>query len=116
MDPELGPRVGWMITKDNTAWNKMNKGNNSNNDDKSTQGSSSDWSANAAKEMCDLVKDMPCPLGGVVGDIFDKTPKEQITKVVLEDKVLRSFRLFGPSTLIWSCCNRRFTNLICLCF
>lgn len=87
IDPELGPRVGWMITKDNNAWNKMNKGNSNSDNDNSTQKSSSDWSANAAKEMCDLVKDMPCPLGGVVGDIFDKTPKEQITKVVLEDKV-----------------------------
>jgi hypothetical protein len=86
VDIGLGPRVGWMITKDNTAWNKMNKGSG-NSKDSSTQGSNSDWSANAAKEMCDLVKDMPCPLGGVVGDIIDKTPKEQITKVVLEDKV-----------------------------
>ncbi|KAF9326987.1 hypothetical protein BGZ91_001678 [Linnemannia elongata] len=105
MDPELGPRVGWMITKDNNAWNKMKKGNNSNNDDKSTQGSSSDWSANAAKEMCDLVKDMPCPLGGVVGDIFEKTPKEQITKVVLEDKFYQSW-YHGRTVLLGDACHK----------
>ncbi|KAF8928859.1 hypothetical protein BGZ47_001400 [Haplosporangium gracile] len=104
VDPELGPRVGWMITKDNTAWNKMNKGNSTNNDS-STQGPSSDWSANAAKEMCDLVKDMPCPLGGVVGDIIDKTPKEQITKVILEDKFYHNW-YHGRTVLLGDACHK----------
>ncbi|KAF9931736.1 hypothetical protein FBU30_009660 [Linnemannia zychae] len=90
IDPELGPRVGWMITRDNHAWDKLNKGNTSESVAKPADntGSSSDWSTNAAKEMCDLVRNMPCPLGGIVGDIFDKTPQEQITRVVLEDKML----------------------------
>ncbi|KAG0295037.1 hypothetical protein BGZ96_012700 [Linnemannia gamsii] len=104
VDPELGPRVGWMITKDSTAWDKMNKGNGSSNDN-STQGSNSDWSANAAKEMCDLVKDMPCPLGGVVGDIVDKTPKEQITKVVLEDKFYHNW-YHGRTVLLGDACHK----------
>lgn len=114
-DPELGPRVGWMITRDSNAWSKMNKGNDSNDED-NTQGSNSDWSANAAKEMCDLVKDMPCPLGGVVGDIVDKTPKEQITKVVLEDKVSHTLVSCLVNSRSFSRCSVPLINRQLFCF
>ncbi|KAK3841659.1 MAG: hypothetical protein J3R72DRAFT_150451 [Linnemannia gamsii] len=109
VDPELGPRVGWMITQDNRAADKLNKKRDSDSttttNDSSNTGSSSDWSANAAKEMCDLVRDMPCPLGGIVGDIIDKTPKEQITKVVLEDKFFYNWS-HGRIVLLGDACHK----------
>lgn len=46
-----------------------------------------DWSPTAAQEMCDRVRDLSCPYGGTLGDIFDKTPKDVISKVFLEEKV-----------------------------
>ncbi|KAF9907042.1 hypothetical protein EC991_011346 [Linnemannia zychae] len=101
VDPELGPRVGWMITRDNRAANSRAGASDATINKDNNTGSSSDWSANAAKEMCDLVRDMPCPLGGTVGDIIDQTPNEQITKVVLEDKML-PFGGMGASMAIMS--------------
>ncbi|KAF9083613.1 hypothetical protein BGX23_011292 [Mortierella sp. AD031] len=107
--PLSNNRVGWMITKDNHAMAKLNKGAGKDTTTTRTsiekRGSSSDWSANAAKEMCNMVKDMPCPLGGVVGDIIDKTPKEQITRVILEDKFYHNWS-HGRIVLLGDACHK----------
>ncbi|KAF9135947.1 hypothetical protein BGW39_009921 [Mortierella sp. 14UC] len=75
--PLEGRRVGFMVTEDirnqgTTAERAANK--------------SSDWDPNAVQEMCDRVRNLSCPYGGTLGDIFDRTPKEVISKVVLEEK------------------------------
>ncbi|KAG9069932.1 hypothetical protein KI688_009257 [Linnemannia hyalina] len=46
----------------------------------------SEWDPDSAKNMCDRVRHLPCPYGGTLGDILDETPKEVISKVMLEDK------------------------------
>ncbi|KAF9137549.1 hypothetical protein BG015_002692 [Linnemannia schmuckeri] len=54
----------------------------------------SDWSSEAAQAMCNEVRDFPIVSGGdnqlTLGDLFDWTPKELISKVMLEEK-------FNPS-------------------
>ncbi|KAF9088011.1 hypothetical protein BGX23_007694 [Mortierella sp. AD031] len=71
-------RIGWMVTQDvrkNGTAVERNFG-------------FSEWDPNAAKDMCDKVRHLNCPYGGTLGDILDETPKEVISKVMLEDKML----------------------------
>ncbi|KAF9091036.1 hypothetical protein BGX23_005552 [Mortierella sp. AD031] len=53
----------------------------------------SEWSPEAAAAMCDQVRDFPVISGGdkplTLGDIIDWTPKELISKVMLEEKVFK---------------------------
>ena len=47
----------------------------------------SPWGADAAMDVCDRVRHFRCPYGGTFGDMIDSTPKDLISKVMLEDKV-----------------------------
>ena len=51
----------------------------------------SEWGPEAAQAMCEQVKDFPVISGSAqgvtMGDIFDWTPKDLISKVMLEEKV-----------------------------
>lgn len=50
----------------------------------------SDWGEGATETMCNEVRDFPIPGGDGslrLGDLIDGTPKAQITKVMLEEKV-----------------------------
>ncbi|KAG0040335.1 hypothetical protein BGZ82_003640 [Podila clonocystis] len=46
----------------------------------------SDWKPVAEDELCGQVRNFKCPFGGTVGDLIDKTPKERLSKVMLQDK------------------------------
>ncbi|KAF9916419.1 hypothetical protein BX616_003797 [Lobosporangium transversale] len=39
-----------------------------------------------ADDLCNLVRHYKNPLGGTVGDLIDRTPKERLSKILLEDK------------------------------
>ncbi|CAO3567489.1 unnamed protein product [Mortierella alpina] len=52
----------------------------------------SKWDSNAALEMCNRVRHLPCIFGGSLGDLIDKTPKERISKIMTADKVNRRDR------------------------
>ncbi|KAF9902132.1 hypothetical protein EC991_005245 [Linnemannia zychae] len=56
---------------------------------------SSEWGDNAAQIMCDETRDFPINIGGSktasMGDLYDLTPKEYISKVMLEDKVFKTW-------------------------
>lgn len=47
----------------------------------------SEWGPEAALEMCNKSRHLPCPYGGNFGDLIDRTPKDRVSKVMLEDKV-----------------------------
>ncbi|KAF9583995.1 hypothetical protein BGW38_007917, partial [Lunasporangiospora selenospora] len=48
----------------------------------------SEWGPEAAEAMCEEVKDFPVPRNNMVlGDLIAKTPKEYISKVMLEEKL-----------------------------
>ena len=52
----------------------------------------SEWGQEAVESMCDLVRDFPIPVGPegselTLGHLIDRTPKELISKVMLEEKV-----------------------------
>ncbi|KAG0210649.1 hypothetical protein BGX28_009075 [Mortierella sp. GBA30] len=51
----------------------------------------SDWGHIAADELCDQVRHYKCPFGGTLGDLMNKTPKERLFKVMLEDKYFQTW-------------------------
>ena len=54
----------------------------------------SEWGPYAALTMCDETRQFPISMGGknlTMGDIYDWTPKEQISKVKLEEKVFQTW-------------------------
>ncbi|KAG0058174.1 hypothetical protein BGZ90_005094 [Linnemannia elongata] len=61
-----------------------------------------EWGPEAAEAMCDEVRDFPVVSGGdrvlTVGDLIDLTPKEYISKVMLEEKVFQTW--FGGRTVL----------------
>lgn len=55
----------------------------------------SEWGTEAAQVMCEEVRDFPIVSGGekqlTLGDLFEWTPKELISKVMLEEKVFKTW-------------------------
>ncbi|KAG0204436.1 hypothetical protein BGX28_003618 [Mortierella sp. GBA30] len=54
----------------------------------------SEWTSEAAEAMCKEVRHFPIPGGDgtlTLGDIIDNTPKDYITKVMLEEKVFETW-------------------------
>lgn len=49
----------------------------------------SEWAPDAVDEMLKLkvLREQISPYGGTIGDLFDKTPKGNAVKIMLEDKV-----------------------------
>lgn len=56
---------------------------------------SGEWGAAPAHTMCDETRDFPLQLGDgkkwTMGDLYDLTPKELISKVMLEEKVFKTW-------------------------
>ena len=55
----------------------------------------SEWGPEAAMSMSQQVRDFPVMIGkdkiSSLGDLFDRTPKDLISKVVLEEKVFKTW-------------------------
>lgn len=55
----------------------------------------SEWGPEAAAAMCEQVKDFPVISGGdkilTLQDLIDRSPKELISKVMLEEKVFKTW-------------------------
>jgi hypothetical protein len=55
----------------------------------------SEWGDHPAQSMCDATRNFPLPLAGgkkgTLGDLYDETPKEYISKVMLEEKVFKTW-------------------------
>ncbi|KAF9966689.1 hypothetical protein BGZ70_001588 [Mortierella alpina] len=62
--------------------------------DRTRQSDNAEWGPLAAQAMCQLTRDFPIPGGSgtmVLGDLFDKTPQDLISKVMLEEKVFETW-------------------------
>lgn len=55
----------------------------------------SEWGDHPAQAMCNETRTFPLPLEGektgTLGDLYDATPKEYISKVMLEEKVFKTW-------------------------
>ncbi|KAK3838232.1 MAG: hypothetical protein J3R72DRAFT_448747 [Linnemannia gamsii] len=68
----------------------------------------SEWGPLAAQAMCDETRHFPLPIGTkkfTMGDIYDWTPKEQISKVMLEEKVFQTW-YSGRRVLLGDACHK----------
>jgi hypothetical protein len=54
----------------------------------------SEWGPHAAQSMCDETRDFSIPIGigkKTLGDLYDRTPKDLFSKVMLEEKVFTTW-------------------------
>ncbi|KAF9103060.1 hypothetical protein BGX29_003857 [Mortierella sp. GBA35] len=68
----------------------------------------SEWEPYAALTMCDETHHFPISIGGknlTMGDIYDWTPKELISKVMLEEKVFQTWHS-GRTVLLGDACHK----------
>ncbi|KAF9190695.1 hypothetical protein BGZ51_008337 [Haplosporangium sp. Z 767] len=103
-------------TKKNTiCWMVMyyisnqSKGAKSNSNSNSNNICESDWGPDAAQAMCNEVRDFVMPsatkTSKTMGDLIDLTPKELISKIVLEEKVFDTWHA-GRTVLIGDACHK----------
>ncbi|KAF9129088.1 hypothetical protein BGW39_004487, partial [Mortierella sp. 14UC] len=72
--------------------------------EKSRDNDNPEWGPNAAKQMCDETRDFGTPIKGTdsflkLGDLYDRTPQDRISKVMLEEKVFETWH-YGRTVLI----------------
>ncbi|KAF9370612.1 hypothetical protein CPB97_002612 [Podila verticillata] len=70
----------------------------------------SDWGPGAAEAMCSQVRDLKIPGGKdgkqlTIGDLIDRTPKDRISKVTLEEKLFETWS-HGRAVLIGDACHK----------
>lgn len=51
----------------------------------------SEWGPEANNPLIDEVKDFPITFGGTLGDVIKATPKDRISKVMLEEKLFETW-------------------------
>ncbi|KAG0285917.1 hypothetical protein BGZ96_009921 [Linnemannia gamsii] len=67
-----------------------------------------EWGCHAAMAMCDETRTFPIPIGDGklnLGTLFDRTPKDQISKVMLEEKVFKTW-CSGRIVLLGDACHK----------
>lgn len=99
--PLSGNRLGWMVTKDIRGEGVDGERNFR----------FSEWGPDAAIVMCNEVRHFRSPYGGTIGDIIDSTPKDLISKVMLEDKVSAHELTLADVLAITNTFNRRLLTL-----
>ncbi|KAG0337538.1 hypothetical protein BG000_005285 [Podila horticola] len=67
----------------------------------------SEWAPDAVDEMLDLtaLRDQTSPYGGTIGDLFDKTPKGNAVKIMLEDKSFKTWH-YKRTVLVGDACHK----------
>ncbi|KAG0277221.1 hypothetical protein BGZ95_006293 [Linnemannia exigua] len=68
----------------------------------------SQWGSHAAQTMCDETRDFPLPIGTkkmTMGDLYDLTPMDMVSKVMLEEKVFQTWHS-GRIGLLGDACHK----------
>ncbi|KAK3845563.1 MAG: hypothetical protein J3R72DRAFT_521133 [Linnemannia gamsii] len=73
------------------------------------ENNNAEWGDHPAQTMCDETRNFPVPIMGgkirTLGDLFDLTPKEYITKVMLEEKVFDTWH-YRRCILLGDACHK----------
>ncbi|KAI8599224.1 hypothetical protein EDD21DRAFT_380395, partial [Dissophora ornata] len=64
-----------------------------------------DWYPETAVEICEDVRNFKCPYGGSVMDLIEATPKGLVSKVLLEEKMYRTW-YNGRVVLVGDACHK----------
>ncbi|KAF9994184.1 hypothetical protein BGZ79_001093 [Entomortierella chlamydospora] len=65
----------------------------------------SEWGPESNDTSLNKYRDLKCPLGGTMGEIFDATPKHFISKVFLEEKLFKTWH-HGRTVLLGDACHK----------
>ncbi|KAF9084736.1 hypothetical protein BGX27_003719 [Mortierella sp. AM989] len=65
----------------------------------------SEWGPETNDATLDRYRDLPCPLGGTMGDLFDATPKGLTSKIFLEEKLFKTWH-YSRTVLIGDACHK----------
>ncbi|KAF9936714.1 hypothetical protein BGZ65_002115 [Modicella reniformis] len=95
--PYTDNRICWFVLK------HLNKETNC--DENSSSCNNIEWGPEAAEAMCNEVRHFRLPQGVTVGDLIDKTPKEYISKVMLEEKLFETWN-DGRVVLLGDACHK----------
>ncbi|KFH64597.1 hypothetical protein MVEG_09330 [Podila verticillata NRRL 6337] len=93
--------VGWSILGPVTHSGKVLDGNFG----------QSEWSVEMAEILMSRCRDIKSPYGGVLGDLFDRTPKSTICKYMIEEKLFSTWYysrtcLMGDGEFLYLSCSR----------
>ncbi|KAG9071759.1 hypothetical protein KI688_005975 [Linnemannia hyalina] len=69
----------------------------------------SEWGTESSDAIPEDWRNFPCPIGGTMGDLFDQTPREVVSKVVLEEKLYQTW-YHGRVVLIGDACHKMLPN------
>ncbi|KAF9103329.1 hypothetical protein BGX27_010627 [Mortierella sp. AM989] len=72
---------------------------------KDVQFHNSEWGPETNDTTLERYRDLPCPLGGTMGDIFDATPKHLTSKILLEEKMFKTWH-HGKTVLLGDACHK----------
>ncbi|KAF9365617.1 hypothetical protein BGX34_009239 [Mortierella sp. NVP85] len=73
--------------------------------DKNDNFRSTDWGPEAAETMCNQVRHIRIRENMILGDLIDKTPKNVICKVMLEEKIFKTW-VYNRTVLIGDACHK----------
>lgn len=71
----------------------------------------SEWGVEMAEILMSRCRDIKSPYGGVLGDLFDRTPKSTICKYMIEEKLFSTWYysrtcLMGDGEFFYPSCSR----------
>ncbi|KAF9106586.1 hypothetical protein BGX27_009103 [Mortierella sp. AM989] len=121
-DPERYPQLkdkfshfSQVLGQDNRSWGVFSVADNqicwglstqlSNSEAKDQQFRNSEWSPESNEAMLKEFRELPCPWGGTMADIFDATPNDLTSKVFLEEKLFKTW-YHGRTVLIGDACHK----------
>ncbi|KAF9125056.1 hypothetical protein BGW39_007682 [Mortierella sp. 14UC] len=74
-----------------------------------TASSLPEWGTASSDAIPEDWRNFPYPIGGTMGDLFDQTPREVVSKVVLEEKLYQTWH-HGRVVLIGDACHKMLPN------
>lgn len=117
--PLQGNRIAWCVggpdphqllqSTDDSA-SQTSQGSGSHNSGSrgshySSSGHGRDWCPETIVEICEDVRNFKCPYGGSVMDLIEATPKGMVSKVLLEEKMYRTW-YHGRIVLVGDSCHK----------
>ncbi|KAK3835091.1 MAG: hypothetical protein JOS17DRAFT_772482 [Linnemannia elongata] len=117
--PLQGNRIAWCVggpdphqllqsTDDSASQTSQGSGSHnsgSRGSHHSSSGHGRDWYPETIVEICEDVRNFKCPYGGSVMDLIEATPKGMVSKVLLEEKMYRTW-YHGRIVLVGDSCHK----------
>ncbi|KAF9348946.1 hypothetical protein BGX34_002141 [Mortierella sp. NVP85] len=101
--PLQGNRMAWCVGGPDPHVVPQDDGDHGSHGSHSSRGR--DWYPETPVEICEDVRNFKCPYGGSVMDLIEATPKGLVSKVLLEEKMFRTW-YSGRVVLVGDACHK----------